>query len=190
MTWNIPRLYLCFPAFRQRSLPALFFCAMAIAATPAMGSPEIRTISEDAFDRLMRDGSAELTVVSFMTAWCGPCRVELPHLIRLKRKFGDQGFRLLGVSLDPKPEALRPLLQEQKANFPIYWAGRAPIERYGIQGIPLLFLVQEDQIVDRIVGLHPPAELEKRVRRLLSDVPDEMPEPTEKEAPPPGAFSP
>lgn len=181
----------------RRALLLGILLAMPTAPAGWAGASEIQTIDAEGFDRLIRDGAAPLTIVSFMTAWCGPCRAELPNLIKIQRKFEEDGLRLLGLSLDEKADALRPILQTAGASFPVYWAGRKPVEKYGIQGIPLLYFIQGDQIVDRKVGLHSAKELEKRVRALLPGVPAEPPpdpaaESTESEKPPlpPGAFSP
>lgn len=184
----------------RRSLPSMFR-AMVLPGLlvflslpfPAIASPSILPVPPDDFDRLVRDGSADLTVIAFMAAWCGPCRVELPHLVRLHRKYRDRGLRLVGLGLDERPETLAPLLAQTQVDFPVYWAGNTPVERYGIQGIPLLFFIQGHRIVDRMVGLHPFAELETRVRELLPDVPEEIlddAQPPEASEPPPGVFSP
>ncbi|MFW6239699.1 MAG: TlpA family protein disulfide reductase [Thermodesulfobacteriota bacterium] len=182
-----------FPFFR----PAFWLgLSLAILTAPVgfARAVEIQTIDAEGFDRLIRDGAAPLTIVSFMTAWCGPCRAELPNLIQIQRKFERDGLRLLGLSLDEKADALRPILKKADANFPVYWAGRKPVEKYGIQGIPLLYFIQGDQIVDRKVGLHSVKELEKRVRTLLPNVPSEPPpseDPASEKPPlPPGTFSP
>jgi thiol-disulfide isomerase/thioredoxin len=185
------------PFLRRALLLGLFLAALTASAGLA-GASEIQTIDAEEFDRLIRDGAAPLTVVSFMTAWCGPCRAELPNLIQIQRKFERDGLRMLGLSLDEKADALRPILKKADANFPVYWAGRKPVEKYGIQGIPLLYFIQGDQIVDRKVGLHSAKELENRVRTLLPGVSAEpRPEDPSAETPdsekpplPPGAFSP
>lgn len=185
-----------FPFFRPALLAGLFLAILTASVGFARAS-EIQTIDADGFDRLIRDGAAPLTVVSFMTAWCGPCRAELPNLIKIQRKFERDGLRLVGLSLDQKADALRPILKKAKANFPVYWAGRKPVEKYGIQGIPLLYFIQGDQIVDRKVGLHSAEELEKRVRTLLPGVSSAPPKEPQTADPasvkpplPPGAFSP
>jgi thiol-disulfide isomerase/thioredoxin len=184
-------------ALLRRALVLGIFLAALTAPAGWAGASEIRTIDADGFDRLIRDGAAPLTIVSFMTAWCGPCRAELPNLIRIQRKYERNGLRLLGLSLDESADALRPILKTAGANFPVYWAGRKPVEKYGIQGIPLLYFIRGDQIVDRKVGLHSARELEKRVRTLLPNVPAESPKDQSAEDPasekpplPPGAFSP
>lgn len=43
-----------------------------------------------------------VTVVNFWGTWCPPCRVELPHIAELARRYDDRDdFRLLAVSCSP-----------------------------------------------------------------------------------------
>lgn len=39
-------------------------------------------------------------LLNFWATWCEPCRVEMPHLDRLQQQYGDQGLRVLAVSMD------------------------------------------------------------------------------------------
>ncbi|MDX1583869.1 MAG: TlpA disulfide reductase family protein, partial [Thermoanaerobaculia bacterium] len=39
-------------------------------------------------------------MLNLWATWCGPCRYEIPALIRLQEEFGDQGLQVVGVSMD------------------------------------------------------------------------------------------
>jgi len=39
-------------------------------------------------------------MIDFWAAWCKPCRMENPNVVRLYKKYKDQGFEIYGVSLD------------------------------------------------------------------------------------------
>src|SRR5699024_4159379 len=43
--------------------------------------------------------------VDFWSSWCGPCRKENPYFVKTYKRFRDQGFDILGVSLDEDREA-------------------------------------------------------------------------------------
>src|ERR1017187_7849447 len=42
-------------------------------------------------------------VINFWATWCGPCRLEIPHLVELAEKYKAQGLIVLGVSIDDDP---------------------------------------------------------------------------------------
>ena len=39
-------------------------------------------------------------LVSFWATWCGPCKLEMPHVDALDKEFADQGFEGISISID------------------------------------------------------------------------------------------
>ena len=107
-------------------------------------------------------------VVSLMAAWCKPCIEELPRLNALHKKYRLEGLRIVGISLDyAGPEAMQPLVDKLKIEFPVYWLGEAGIEHYGITRIPLLLFVRDGRVVRRLLGVRDKAVLEKEIVAFL-----------------------
>jgi peroxiredoxin len=42
----------------------------------------------------------KIVLIDFWASWCGPCRKENPNVVRVYKQYKDQGFEILGVSLD------------------------------------------------------------------------------------------
>ena len=42
----------------------------------------------------------KITIIDFWASWCGPCRAEMPNLVRLYAEQKDDGLGIIGVSLD------------------------------------------------------------------------------------------
>ena len=92
-----------------------------------------------------------VTLLDFWAAWCRPCRVENPNLVRLYKSYKDSGFNIIGVSLDRTQEQWEqaveddnlPWTQISNLNF---W--NDPIaRRYSIRAIPQSYLLNNEGIV-------------------------------------------
>jgi thiol-disulfide isomerase/thioredoxin len=54
----------------------------------------------------------KVTLLDFWATWCGPCVHELPNVIAAYKKYHDEGFDILSVSLDDERPALDKFLGE------------------------------------------------------------------------------
>ena len=106
--------------------------------------------------------------MTLTASWCGPCKEELPDLIRLNRKYRDQGLRVIALSVDyAGPEAMQPVIEQYHVDFPVYWAGESAIEAFEIKGIPLLLFFRDGAETERIVGKHAENVLDQKMAEFL-----------------------
>ncbi|MDE0128844.1 MAG: TlpA disulfide reductase family protein [Gammaproteobacteria bacterium] len=45
-----------------------------------------------------------LVLVEFWASWCGPCRVEIPHMKQAYSRFHDKGFEIVSYTIDEERE--------------------------------------------------------------------------------------
>lgn len=43
------------------------------------------------------DLQGKVLMVNLWGTWCPPCRAEMPHLIRLKKMYGERGFEIVAI---------------------------------------------------------------------------------------------
>lgn len=121
----------------------------------------------------LTDAMGKVTLIDFWAAWCRPCRVENPNIVKVYEKYHDKGFNVIGVSLDRKDQRERWLqaIEEDELTWTQishlqFW--EEPIAQlYGIKAIPAAFILDENGV---IVAKNVRGEaLEKKVKELLGE---------------------
>ena len=70
------------------------------AVAPGMVAPLNFTLKDmNGVDVRLESFKGKVILLNFWATWCGPCRVEIPHLIELQEQYGDD-LVVLGVSIE------------------------------------------------------------------------------------------
>lgn len=115
-----------------------------------------------------------IVLVDFWATWCAPCRLSIPELVEIQKKYRDQGVVVLGISMDDPqmfPDTYILAFKETfKMNYPILRADqKVAMDYFGTanMAIPTLFVVnREGKLTDKIVGYLPGA-VENSLKRVL-----------------------
>ena len=92
------------------------------------------------------------TLIDFWASWCGPCRAEMPTVVKAYDLYHAKGFEVVGVSLDNNKEAWIKAIDQLKMPWPhmsdIKGWGCAGAALYNVKGIPANVLIdQQGKIV-------------------------------------------
>jgi thiol-disulfide isomerase/thioredoxin len=96
----------------------------------------------------------KVVFLNFWATWCGPCRVEMPSMESVYKKFNDKGLEILAVNCSEDQATVRSFMKNEGFTFPalLDLDGRVSLN-YGVQSIPTTFLIDRDgMIVLRLVG--------------------------------------
>ena len=132
---------------------------------PALSMQDLdgRTITTD-------DLRGKVMLVNFWATWCGPCRAEIPDLIKLQARYADH-LQIIGVSADEGGvQLVEDFATEFGINYPIVM-GTPELNRAfpGVMALPTSFIVDpEARVVRTHVGLINAGVLEQEIRFLAA----------------------
>jgi thiol-disulfide isomerase/thioredoxin len=69
-------------------------------------------------------------IVNFWARWCGPCRAEIPDLIKVRAKYKTKGVEVLGIGIEDKADPAREFAAAYEMDYPVLIAKE--------KGIPLM----------------------------------------------------
>lgn len=154
----------------RRMILCLAFVVLFILASfgnDVMAGVKIQPIEESELDVLINAKNGRL-VVTFAAAWCPPCIDELPILNKLYHRYQNKGFKLVGITIDVEgPGAMQPIVDKLKIDFPIYWYGEKGVQKFKLNAIPMLFFIKDGEIVEKLYGRRPEAQLNKKFKEFL-----------------------
>ncbi len=99
----------------------------------------------------LSDFRGQHLLIDFWASWCQPCRAENPNLVEAYQKFKDQGFEILGVSLDRDKQSWLKAIEADGLTWPQvsdlkYWSNEAS-DLYAVSSIPANFLLNPEGVI-------------------------------------------
>ena len=109
-------------------------------------------------------------VINFFATWCPPCREETPGFVDVYNKYKEQGFELVGISLDTDPrEDLPSFVMTYRIGYRILLGDLETARAYGgVYSLPTTFFIGKDGKIRNVhVGYLDQDAFDREVRKLL-----------------------
>ena len=103
-----------------------------------------QALTDSNFSEIVEQGSLPV-LVDFWATWCGPCRMLSPVIDKLAEKYEGK-VNVVKCNVD------------ESSDIPM---------KFGIRNIPTLLFFKDGQLVDRLVGAVPQAEIEKKLDAII-----------------------
>lgn len=141
------------PEVQQTSLAQTFKSSLDRMSKTDIGSPapNFSAPTPQGKELALKDALGKVTLVDFWAAWCRPCRMENPNIVKVYNEYHDKGFNIIQVSLDrpgQKDKWVQAIEEDNLGQWNhvsnlMFWQDPIAAE-YGIRAIPAAFLLDED----------------------------------------------
>ncbi len=146
-----------------------------VDAAPRIGhpSPNFKVISTSGQMISQENYRDHVLILDFFATWCQPCRLSIPHLVEMNRKYGKQGLQVLGLSVDEDGErVVKAFTDEFRVNYPLALVGDSTTVDFGVRSVPIMYVIdKKGKIAEVYRGYsHEMARsLELTIKRLLAE---------------------
>ena len=110
--------------------------------------------------------------LEFWATWCPPCVVSLPHIEKLNEESKGKPVQIISLSLDQDASTVKEFVSRHQMTSRIGLVADSGVDvKYGVQGIPAFFVVDQNGYATAAwQGFSPlmPRQWRNEINRLLS----------------------
>ena len=125
--------------------------------------PDGKKVSLDSF-------RGKAVLLNFWATWCGPCKIEMPWLVDLQKKYGPQGLQIVGVAMDDASDKeIGDFAHKMGVNYVVLKGTEGVGDKYGgVDRLPLsYFLDRNGKVIDETIGLVSESIFEDNIKLAL-----------------------
>jgi len=153
----------------------LLFAFVLLVTTPGFAgdpklAPNFALKTADGKTVELKKLAGKVVVVNFWATWCGPCRAEIPDMMKVYEQQKGKGLEIVGIALDREGwSKVTPFVEKMKMTYPVVMGDADVVNAFGgIEAIPATFLVdRKGNVVAHHVGSMSKADFEAMIKPYL-----------------------
>ena len=149
------------------------------APPPDFPEPQKGSVAPDFALKSVPDGKevrlsslrGKAVLVNFWATWCEPCKIEMPSLVDMQKKYGPQGLQIVGVAMDDADDKeISTFAHKMGVNYMVLRGTEKVGDLYGgVQQLPMTYyLDRSGKVVDETIGMAGEATFEEAIKRALA----------------------
>jgi peroxiredoxin len=118
----------------KRVLAAIVLLVAVSIGSPAAlpKAPDFNLTGIDGKPVTLSRFKGKVVLLDFWATWCPRYREEIPGLVELQKRYGKQGFVVIGLSLDQgNRNEVAEFARRMKINYPVALATEGVVRKYG-----------------------------------------------------------
>ena len=130
----------------------------------AIAQSDIKNLDGSTFK--IADKKGKVLLLNMWATWCGPCRAEMPALVKMQDEFREQGLEIIGLNSDDEAvDDIHKFAEAMNLNYTLVWPDTKlqndllKISQFG--GIPQSFLIDRDGNLRGVFRGSNPADVKK-----------------------------
>ena len=111
-------------------------------------APDFTGTTIDGETIALGDLRGKVVLVNIFASWCGPCRVEAPHLVEVYNSVDREKFEFIGLNLQETPGAVEGFRDEFFIEFPLVLNEGGDLTNiYTPIGLPTTWFIDQDGVI-------------------------------------------
>ncbi|MHC4266394.1 MAG: peroxiredoxin family protein [Planctomycetota bacterium] len=107
-------------------------------------APDFTLTDLNGKEHRLSDYKGKEVILVFWATWCGPCRVEIPHLIELRKSMSKENLAILAIS-NEQENVVKNFVSNNNLNYTVLVSKAALAAPYShVNAIPSSFFVSPD----------------------------------------------
>ncbi|MHC4292917.1 MAG: peroxiredoxin family protein [Planctomycetota bacterium] len=107
-------------------------------------APDFTLTDINSKEHSLSDYKGKEVMLVFWATWCPPCRIEIPHLIELRKSMSEEKLAILAISNEPE-NVVKNFVSDNNLNYTVFATRAAlPAPYSTVTGIPSSFFVDSE----------------------------------------------
>jgi thiol-disulfide isomerase/thioredoxin len=134
------------------------------AIQPGKPAPDFKVVDMQGVEHTLADFKGKYVFIDFWATWCGPCKVEIPHLKQLYEDYKDKNLVIMSISVDRDKAAWEKMVTEEGFAWLQFHDGTMENDKYVVKYIPTFVLIDMD---GNILDPRAPRPSEPKLKEVL-----------------------